>query len=67
VVVLSYRPLALWTLGYPDSALVDAEHALRDARDRPSCQHARHRDHCIGAGIGAGVKLKISLSGLRHR
>jgi hypothetical protein len=33
VVVLSYRPLALWTLGYPDSALVDAEHALRDARE----------------------------------
>jgi predicted ATPase len=33
VAILSYRSLALWTLGYPDSALADAEHALRDARD----------------------------------
>jgi predicted ATPase len=33
VVVLSCRSLALWTLGYPDSALADAEHALGDARE----------------------------------
>src|SRR6516162_338406 len=33
VVMLSYRSLALWTLGYPESALADAEHALRDARE----------------------------------
>ena len=31
--ILSYRSLALWTLGYPNSALADAEHALRDARE----------------------------------
>ena len=31
--ILSYRSLALWLLGYPNSALVDAEHALEDARD----------------------------------
>jgi predicted ATPase len=33
VAILSYRTLALWTLGYPESALADAEHALRDARE----------------------------------
>jgi predicted ATPase len=33
VAILSYRPLALWTLGYPESALADAEHALGDARE----------------------------------
>jgi predicted ATPase len=33
VAILSYRSLALWTLGYPDSALAEAEHALRDARE----------------------------------
>jgi hypothetical protein len=33
VAILSYRSLTLWTLGYPDSALVDAEHALGDARE----------------------------------
>ena len=33
VSVLSYRSLALWLLGYPDAALADAEHALRDARE----------------------------------
>jgi predicted ATPase len=33
VVILSYRALALWTLGYPESALADAEHALGDARE----------------------------------
>ena len=31
--VLSYRSWALWFLGYPDAALVDAERALREARD----------------------------------
>jgi tetratricopeptide (TPR) repeat protein len=33
VVILSYRSLALWTLGYPQSALADAEQALGDARE----------------------------------
>jgi predicted ATPase len=31
VAILSYRSLALWMLGYPDAALADADHALRDA------------------------------------
>jgi DNA-binding winged helix-turn-helix (wHTH) protein/predicted ATPase len=33
VAVLSYRSWALWYLGYPEAALVDAEHALKDARE----------------------------------
>jgi predicted ATPase len=33
VAILSYRSLALWTLGYPESALADAAQALRDARE----------------------------------
>ena len=31
--VLSYRSLALWLLGYPEAALADADHALKDARE----------------------------------
>jgi predicted ATPase len=33
VAVLSYRSWALWYLGYPEAALADAEHALKDARE----------------------------------
>ena len=33
VAILSYRSLALWVLGYPDAALADADHALRNARE----------------------------------
>ena len=37
VAILSIRSMALWYLGYPDAALADADHALKDARrDRPS-------------------------------
>jgi hypothetical protein len=32
VAILSYRSLALWTLGYPKAALADAEQAVKDAR-----------------------------------
>jgi predicted ATPase len=32
VAALSYRCCALWMLGYPDAALLDADHALHDAR-----------------------------------
>ena len=31
--VLSYRSCALWMLGYPEAALADTEHALKDARE----------------------------------
>jgi predicted ATPase len=34
VATLCWRSLALWLLGYPKGAYVDANHALRDARDR---------------------------------
>jgi predicted ATPase len=33
VAILSFRPLALWLLGYPKAALADHEQALRDARE----------------------------------
>jgi predicted ATPase len=32
VAILCWRSHALWSLGYPDSALADADYALRDAR-----------------------------------
>ena len=31
--VLCYRSWALWLLGYPEAALADTGHALRDARE----------------------------------
>src|SRR5262249_26654587 len=31
--ILSYRSLTIWVLGYPDSALADADNALKIARD----------------------------------
>ena len=33
VVMLGYRSWPLWLLGYPEAALADAEHALKDARE----------------------------------
>jgi class 3 adenylate cyclase/predicted ATPase len=33
VSALSFRSLSLWFLGYPDAALVDADHALKVARE----------------------------------
>jgi predicted ATPase len=33
VAILSWRSLALWWLGYPEAALADAEHTLKDARE----------------------------------
>jgi predicted ATPase len=32
-VVLSWRALALWVLGYPEAALADTRHAVKDARE----------------------------------
>jgi len=31
--ILGHRAIALWMLGYPNGALADAEHALKDARE----------------------------------
>jgi predicted ATPase len=33
VTVLSFRSLFLWVLGYPEAALADVDHALKDARE----------------------------------
>ena len=33
VAALSFRSLALWLLGYPEAALADVDHALKDARE----------------------------------
>ena len=33
VTILCYRSWALWMLGYPEAALADTEHALKDARE----------------------------------
>jgi tetratricopeptide (TPR) repeat protein len=33
VSTLSWRSLALWLLGYPEAALADREHAIKDARE----------------------------------
>src|SRR5215472_4039728 len=43
VAVRSFRSLALWLLGYPDAALADAGHALKEAREiaqAPSLMYA---------------------------
>ena len=33
VAILSFRSWALWMLGYPEAALADADHAIKDARE----------------------------------
>ena len=33
VAILSYRSLALWSLGYPEAAMVNSDQALKDARE----------------------------------
>jgi predicted ATPase len=33
VAIFSYRAWALWSLGYPEAALADTDHALKDARE----------------------------------
>ena len=33
VAILAYRSWALWVVGYPEAALADADHALKDARE----------------------------------
>jgi predicted ATPase len=41
---LTFRAMALWLLGYPDTALADAEHALKDARE---IRHAASLMHTL--------------------
>jgi hypothetical protein len=43
VVALIQRAFNLWTLGYPEAGLADADHALKDARE---IGHAHHFDEC---------------------
>jgi tetratricopeptide (TPR) repeat protein len=33
VAILSFRSLGLWLLGYPEAALADTDHAIKDARE----------------------------------
>ena len=51
VTILSWRPLALWLLGYPEAALADLEHALTNAREI---------DHA------ATLMLALYVTGLTH-
>jgi class 3 adenylate cyclase/predicted ATPase len=44
VAVLSYRSLALWLPGYPEAALADTDHVLRDARE---VRHAASFMHAL--------------------
>ena len=51
VVALTYRSWALWLLGYPDAALVDADYTLKEARD---------------IGHAATLMIALSHVGLTH-
>ena len=51
VTILSWRPLALWLLGYPEAALADLEHALTNARE---------------IGHAATLMLALYVTGLTH-
>ena len=51
VTILSWRPLALWLLGYPEAALADLEHALTNARE---------------IGHAATLMLVLYVTGLTH-
>jgi predicted ATPase len=64
VSVLSYRSLALWYLGYPETALADADHALKDAREigqagtlMYTLWHASITHICCGKYAAANVQL----------
>jgi predicted ATPase len=51
IAILSFRSWALWMLGYPEAALADANHALRDARV---------------IGQAASLMFALSLTSLAH-
>jgi hypothetical protein len=44
-VLLSYRPLAMWLLGYPEAALAGVDRALKDAREVGQASTALHNVH----------------------
>jgi class 3 adenylate cyclase/predicted ATPase len=50
VVILSRRSAALWLLGYPDTAIADAEHALTHARE---IGHAASLMYALSLGLFA--------------
>ena len=52
VAILCWRSHALWSLGYPDSALADADYALRDAR---------------AIGQAATLMFALTFTSLMHR
>jgi predicted ATPase len=51
VTVLCYRALALWVLGYPEKAVSDIDHALKDARE---------------IGQAATLMLALTITSLTH-
>ena len=71
VAILSYRSFALWALGHPEAALVDAEQALRDARE---ISHAATLMYAVFhawithilCGNYAAAKAKLSLWRMRR-
>ena len=55
VVILSFRSIALWMLGYPEAALVDVDRALKDAREighAPSLMYALYTNSLIHLLLG---------------
>ncbi len=52
VTILSFRSWLLWFLGYPESALIDADHALADARE---------------IGHAATLMMALTCIGFHHR
>ena len=69
VAILSIRSMALWYLGYPDAALADADHALKDAGEigqAATLMHALLNTsftllHCGNYATAARKPAKLSL------
>jgi predicted ATPase len=69
VAALNFRSWALWLLGYPDTALADAERGLKDAREirhAPSLMHALANTsptliHCGNYAETNGLLNELSL------
>src|SRR5262249_41907826 len=74
VSIFVYRALAHWMLGYPETALADADHALEDAREgghagRLRCMHSyTHRSPMSSAqNMQQQTHNPMKLSGWRTR